>query len=108
MSQKTTLSTSKSGKYKIKLHPAVIQEDSALLNAKQKEKIKAKCITLLSTHPNEVGEPLRSHLSGYRKLKIFNDYRIVYKVDDNEVIVYIIAVGIRRDEEVYEIAKSRI
>ncbi|MBP9866332.1 MAG: type II toxin-antitoxin system mRNA interferase toxin, RelE/StbE family [Candidatus Omnitrophica bacterium] len=94
--------------YKIKLHPDVIRHDSKRFDAKTKDKIKAKCLELLSKAPEEVGEPLRLELKGYRKLKIFDDYRIVYKVIRDEVVVYVLAVGIRRDSEVYADAIKRL
>ena len=73
-----------------------------------KEKIKKKCIELLAYHPDEIGEPLQFELKGYRKLKVFNDYRVVYRVDKKEVLVFILVVGIRRDQEVYEEALKRL
>ena len=94
--------------YRIKLHKKVISEDSHQLDEKTKEKIKKKCRELLSTDPENVGEPLQFELRNYRKLKIFNDYRIVYRVDKNEVSVFILAVGIRRGSEVYEEAIKRL
>jgi mRNA interferase RelE/StbE len=94
--------------YKIKLHPEVISEDSKRFDAIAKEKIKKKCKELLSQHPEEAGSPLRPPLQGYRKLEIFSNYRIIYRVDRSEVLVFILAVGIRRDFEVYEIALKRL
>lgn len=95
-------------KFKIKLHKEVISKDSLLFDFKTKEKIKAKCLELLSTSPEEVGAPLRFELKGYRKLKIFNDYRVIYRVEKQYVIVFILAVGIRRNEEVYKEAVRRL
>ncbi|MBI1884060.1 MAG: type II toxin-antitoxin system mRNA interferase toxin, RelE/StbE family [Chlamydiae bacterium] len=92
----------------MKVHKKVITEDSKHFDLKTKDKIKKKCKELLSHHPEEVGEPLRFELQGYRKLKIFNDYRVVYKVEKEEVLVFILAVGIRRDLEVYEEAIKRL
>jgi len=94
--------------YKIKLHKEVITQDSKKFDAKTKEKIKKKCKELLSLHPEEVGAPLHTPLQGYRKLVVFNNYRIVYRVERKEVIVFILAVGIRRDLEVYEVALRRL
>jgi mRNA interferase RelE/StbE len=95
-------------RYKIKLHEAVISEDSKKIDVRTKEKIKQKCLELLSWHPEEAGEPLRPPLGRYRKLEIFNSYRVVYRVEREEVIVFILAVGIRRDAEVYEVALKRL
>ena len=95
-------------RYRIILHKKVLTEDSRQFDPKTREKIKAKCIDLLSYHPDQVGQPLRFDLKAYRKLKIFNDYRIVYRIDETKVSVLILAVGIRRGSEVYTEAVKRI
>lgn len=94
--------------YKIKVHEKVVFQDSKLFDEKTKEKIKKKCKELLSSHPEEVGEPLRFELKGYRKLKIFDDYRVIYRVSKAERMVFILAVGIRREEAVYKEAVKRL
>ncbi len=93
--------------YKIKLHRAILEEDSKHIDAKTKEKIKKKCQELLSSAPLDVGEPLRRELSAYRKLKIFDQYRIIYRVEPGSKTVFILVVGIRRDDEVYREALKR-
>ena len=95
-------------KFKIKLHKEVMTKDSLLFDSKTKEKIKSKCIEMLSETPEEVGAPLRFELKGYRKLKIFNAYRVIYRVEKRQVLVFILAVGIRRNEEVYKEAVRRL
>ena len=95
-------------RYRIRLHKKVLAEDSRQFDFKTREKIKAKCIEMLSHHPDQVGEPLRFELKAYRKLKIFNDYRIIYRVEKTEVIVFILAVGIRRNAQVYTEAIKRL
>jgi len=95
-------------KYKIKLHKAVTTEDSRRFDEHTKEKIKRKCIELLSVSPETVGEQLRFELKEYRKLVVFDDYRIVYKIVKEEVLVFILAVGIRRNSEVYTEAMKRL
>jgi len=95
-------------RYKIKLHKEVISEDSKKIDPRTKDKIKQKCLQLLSYEPEKAGEPLRPPLGHYRKLVVFNNYRVIYRVDRDEVIVFILAVGIRRDAEIYEIALKRL
>ena len=95
-------------KYKIKVHKLVTTEDSKKFDVRKKEKIKKKCKELLSVDPENVGYPLRFELKEYRKLVIFNSYRIIYKVIKDEVLVFILAVGIRRDAEVYAEAVKRL
>lgn len=94
--------------YRIKLHKAVIDEDSRRFDSKTRDKIKKKCIELLSKYPDQAGEPLQRELRRYRKLKILDDYRVIYRVDLKQKTVYILAVGIRRNEEVYQIALKRM
>lgn len=95
-------------RYKIKVHKEVTTRDSRRFDGKTKEKIKAKLRELLSTAPEEVGAPLRFELREYRKLVLFDKYRVVYRVQKDEVLVFILAVGIRRDDEVYEEALRRL
>ena len=95
-------------RYKIQVHKLVTTQDSKRFDASTKEKIKKKIIDLLSVSPEEVGEPLRFELAGYRKLKIFDKYRIVYRVEKDRIMVFDLAVGIRRDSEVYLEALRRL
>lgn len=96
------------GSYRIRLHRAVIETDSRRFDPKTKDKIKKKCLELLTTHPDKAGEPLRRELHRYRKLKIFDDFRVVYRVDLKHKTVTILAVGMRRSEEVYKEALKRM
>jgi len=63
--------------------------------------------TKLTTEPLQFGAPLSANLSGFRKLRI-GDYRVVYQVVEKKVIVYVLAVGPRRDKEIYKAATKRI
>ncbi len=95
-------------RYKIKVHKEVTTRDSKQFDDKTKAKIKSKIRELLSVAPEKVGAPLHFELKQYRKLVIFDNYRIVYRVHKKEVMVFILAVGIRRDSEVYEEALRRL
>lgn len=57
--------------------------------------------------PVKLGKPLRGALAGCRRIRTGNT-RIVYKVDGLAIQVLIIAVGSRRDEEVYDLANRRL
>lgn len=95
-------------RYRIKVHKEVITRDSRRFDEQTKEKIKAKIRELLSVEPDKVGEPLRFELKQYRKLVIFDKYRIIYRVHQQDVLVFVLAVGIRRDSEIYEEALRRL
>lgn len=95
-------------RYKIKVHKDVTTRDGRRFDAATKDKIKRKIRELLSVAPEEAGAPLRFELKGYRKLVLFDQYRVVYRVDRDEVLVFVLAVGIRRDSEVYAEALRRL
>ncbi len=60
-----------------------------------------------NSEPDKSGKTLKGILSGCRKIRVGNT-RIIYQVDKGRIRVLIIAVGIRRDNEVYEMAEKRV
>ena len=60
----------------------------------------------LVQEPLRFGLPLSGHLSGFRKLRV-GDFRVVYQVIEKKVMVYVLAVGPRRDKEIYQSAVKR-
>ncbi len=68
-----------------------------------------KRIEGLSEEPNKQGKMLLKDLSGFRSIHAAGRYRIIYKVDKQTVIVYILAAGIRKQgdkKDIYKIAKK--
>ncbi len=57
--------------------------------------------------PEKTGKPLRGSLAGCRRIRT-GDTRIVYRVDGQAIVVLVIAVGARRDSEVYDAAAARV
>jgi len=57
--------------------------------------------------PDKLGKPLRGLLAGCRRIRT-GSTRIVYRVDGENIQVLIVAVGARREEEVYVSAKKRV
>ncbi|WP_240160280.1 type II toxin-antitoxin system RelE family toxin [Pseudomonas proteolytica] len=62
---------------------------------------------IINGEPDKSGKPLRGSLAGCRRIRS-GDTRIVYRVDGNAIQVLIVAVGARRDKEVYDAAKRRV
>jgi mRNA interferase RelE/StbE len=60
----------------------------------------------LTKEPLLFGSPLSGNLSDFRKLRI-GDYRVVYQVKEKNVLIYVLAVGPRRDKEIYKTALHR-
>ncbi|MCL4490329.1 MAG: type II toxin-antitoxin system RelE/ParE family toxin [Nitrospirae bacterium] len=62
-----------------------------------KKRIKTAIESRLATAPHQYGEPLRKTLKGYWKLRV-GDYRVAFKIVDNEVRIF----GIIHRKQVYE------
>ena len=87
--------------WKIKLHELVKKEDTKKFSFEQKERIKKQIKKKLSVDPEGYGEPLIGDFKGYYKLRV-EDTRVIYTIIKDEILVLIIKVGIRKDDEVYE------
>ncbi|MEN9962838.1 MAG: hypothetical protein RIS66_1251 [Actinomycetota bacterium] len=62
----------------------------------------------LTANPRLRGYPLRGNLSGFRSLVVGKKkIRIVYKVLGDKVMVYVVAIGRRHNDEVYLNAATR-
>lgn len=55
----------------------------------------------------QFGAAVSGNLANFRKLRI-GDYRVVYQVVNVTVTFYVLAVGPRRDKDVYNAANKRI
>lgn len=64
----------------------------------------------LEYEPETQGKALQDELTGYRSLRAVGQrYRIIYKVDEEAVIVCVVTLGIRKDgdkKDVYALAKK--
>jgi len=67
------------------------------------QKIQIIIKTKIAKNPEIFGTPLRTSLSGSRKLRV-GDYRIIYKIKDKSALID--AIGHRKD--IYQIAERRI
>ena len=75
--------------FELRYHPDVRDVDIPKLNETLKKRIKKAIEERLSISPHQYGELLRKTLKGYWKLRV-GDYRIVYKVEGNEVWIFAI------------------
>jgi len=94
-------------KYKIEFHPDVISKDFPKLAEDVKKRLKSQ-LRKLSQNPY-CGESLRHKLKGYRKLYFDKKrYRIIYRIIEEKIIIFVIAVGKRDKLEVYKISDKRV
>ncbi len=57
--------------------------------------------------PDKLGKALTGRLAGYRRIRT-GSARIVYRVNAQAIEVLIVAIGQRRDAEVYADAQNRV
>lgn len=93
--------------WQIKIHRLVLEVDFKKIPSIDQKQILGTVQKKLSVDPKAYGKPLRGEFSGYWRLRI-GDYRVVYKIVKDEVLVYVIKVGIRRDDQVYRELLSRL
>ncbi len=68
-----------------------------------------KKLAKLVQDPHVPGSELHGDLAGFYKIKLRKDgYRLVYQVIDREIVIFVIAVGRRADDEIYTLAVDRI
>ena len=85
-----------------------IESDLRLLGyAEARRILKAIDKRLIQGEPHKIGKPLSGDLAGCRRLQVGNT-RIVYKVNQRDIEVLIIAVGARRDDLIYHTAEERV
>lgn len=87
-------------------HPEVVEDLESLGPSRAKVALKVIEERIRNGEPDKAGSPLRDQLAGYRRIRT-QDIRIVYHVNGKKIEVLIIAVGARRDSEVYENVSKR-
>ncbi len=84
-----------------------VHDDLASLDGASVRRVEKVIIkNIVNGSPDKLGKPLRKELANCRRLRV-GDIRIVYKIFEKEIKVLVIAVGMRRDNEIYLTAKTR-
>lgn len=91
----------------INYHPDVEQDLLSLGRTEARAILKVIEERIAQGEPDKLGKPFAGELSGCRRIRT-GQTRIVYRVDGDRIEVLIIAVGMRRDNEIYDTASSRI
>lgn len=89
------------------IHPLVLREDFKKIDSAAQKLIIRAIRKKLSTDPKAFGKPLIGPFKGYWRLRI-GEYRAIYSILEDRVLVKVIKVGIRRDSEVYEEMIQRV
>ena len=93
--------------WQVRYHPDVVDDLARLERPRAKQVLKAIEQRVAEGMPDRSGKALRGGLAGCRRVRV-GDVRIVYLVDRQRRSVFILAVGQRRDEEVYNTAGRRL
>jgi mRNA interferase RelE/StbE len=89
-----------------------VEKDLKNLNVSQRHLVQ-KAIKKLKKNPlpideNGYGKPLGNDLTGFFKIKLqAAGLRIVYKIQRIDNVKLIIVIGVRADEEIYDIERKR-
>jgi len=77
---------------------------------KRMRKQVSQAINRLAGDPEKKGKPLLGELAGFRSLRAAGQkYRVIYKVESNQVIVVVVAVGRRKEgdrKDIYSLARK--
>ncbi len=93
--------------YTVLIDELVFKEDFKKIDKPDQQKIIKTIRKKLTAEPEGFGAPLKGDLKGLWKLRV-GRYRVVYEIKREKVLVYVVKVGFRRDEEVYMEAIKRI
>jgi mRNA interferase RelE/StbE len=95
--------------YRIALTPTAMKLLSDISDRRIREKI-GGVIDRLSEEPEKQGKALLGELTGFRSVRAVGQrYRVIYKVTPEEILVVIVAAGIRKEgdkQDIYNLAKK--
>jgi len=91
--------------WEISYHPDVA-EDLENIGPSAARRIMRAIDSKLTKSPLQFGAPLSGNLANFRKLRV-GDYRVVYQVEGKKITVFVLAIGPRRDKEIYRAALKR-
>jgi mRNA interferase RelE/StbE len=93
--------------WKVIYHQGVRKDLNDLGNSRAQKVLHVIDERIAKGEPEKSGKPLSGELTGHRRIRT-GDTRIVYRIVNQIIEVFIVVVGNRRDDGVYEIAVSRL
>ncbi|MFM6463057.1 MAG: type II toxin-antitoxin system RelE family toxin [Planktothrix sp.] len=95
--------------YRVVIQPTAFKLLKEISDRRIRQKISDR-IDKLKESPEMQGKPLLGELEGYYSVRAVGQrYRIIYAIEQAQVIVIIVALGIRKDgskQDVYALAKK--
>ena len=95
--------------YHIQFTPLALEMLAAVKDRREQEKLRDR-IDKLRIEPEKQGKALVDNLSGFRSIRAVGQrYRIVYKVEQDQVLVVVVGVGRRKEgdkKDIYAILEK--
>ncbi len=95
--------------YEIQLTPLALEMLEAVKDRREQEKLRDR-IDRLKVEPQKQGKALVDNLSGFRSIRAVGQrYRIVYQVEQDRVLVFVVGLGRRKDgdkKDIYTILEK--
>lgn len=89
--------------------PQAKKQLAAITDRRVQEKLRSS-LRRLEYEPEQQGKLLADELAGYRSIRVVGQrYRIIYRVNESIVTVYVATLGMRKDgdkKDVYALAKK--
>jgi mRNA interferase RelE/StbE len=96
-------------KWHVRLTLPALRQLAAIKDTRIRESISRR-INALEQDPDKQGKPMTGELLGYRSIRAVGQrYRILYRLEAEQVVVVVVAVGIRKEgdkADIYELAKK--
>jgi mRNA interferase RelE/StbE len=96
-------------RWRVELTAPARQQFAAIRDRRIQRSISAS-IDRLTHDPEQQGKPLIAELAGFRSIRVVEQrWRIIYQVNVDRVIVYVVTLGIRKEgdkKDVYELARK--
>ena len=100
-----------SSAWQVRVTAPALQQLAEIKDTRIKESI-VKRINALNNEPEKQGKPMNGDLMGYRSIRAVGQrYRIIYKLEEEQVVVFVVGLGIRKEgdkADVYELAKKML
>ena len=93
--------------WNVVIHKLVLSEDFKKIDLSSRRLILKAIYKKLTKDPESYGSPLSEEYKGYWKLRVAH-YRVIYKIVKDQVMVVVIKIGIRRDDEIYNELINRL
>ena len=97
--------------WQVRVTAPALKQLAEIKDTRIKESI-IKRINALDNEPEKQGKPMNGDLVGYRSVRAVGQrYRIIYKLEEEQVVVFVVGLGIRKEgdkADVYELAKKML